>query len=203
MGIALRRPVHRRRRIVLLAGAAASLATVAALAGCSASPSPHSATAAASTAPAAPVAATTEDCASQVADWQSQGGATALSTLGDDVSTMGTDMQALASDLSLNGEASAADESTVQSDAATVQGDAQAVEASPGPSCIPGMSADASAAARYYTVAAIDADNSITQLSAGNYETADDEIRTSTTAIDEGNAKIKAATADVTAFSGS
>jgi hypothetical protein len=90
----------------------------------------------------------------------------------------------------------------VQSDAATVQGDAQAVEASPGPSCVPGMAADTSAAARYYSVAAINADNSVGQLSAGNYAAATGNVQSATAAIGKGNASVQAATGDVSAFSG-
>lgn len=190
-----------------LAAALAALA-VCPLAACSSAASPShtapvsSASAPASAVPASPAAATSEDCAAQVADWESQGGASSLSALGTDIGTLGTDLQSLAADMSLSGGAPAADESAVQSDAATVQGDAQAVEASPGPSCVPGMSADTSAAARYYSVAAIDADNSVNQMSAGNIEAATGDTQSATAAIDKGNARIQAATEDVRNFSG-
>jgi hypothetical protein len=123
-----------------------------------------------------------------------------MSALGTDTGSLGTDLQALAAD-EQDGLPADSDMSAAQSDAAMVQSDAQALQASPGPSCLPGLASNISAAAKYFNTAAIDADNAVNQLSAGSLGAADGDIVSANTAVDKGNAKISAATTAVQNFS--
>lgn len=138
-------------------------------------------------------------CATQVTDWAATGGGATLPTFASDASAFAQALETLASDMTATG-ATATDTSDVQSAAASMQSDAQALEASPGPSCVPGLAANVSAAARYYSTAAIDADNAIGQLSAGAMTAAADDMVSANTAITKANAKLAAANNAVKAF---
>jgi hypothetical protein len=188
------------RAAPLAALAVLAAATLAACgSGSSSSASAPPSRAAASSAPASPAAAASPDCVAQVEAWTSGGGTASEGTLGNDVSALGAALQPLAT---AEGETDA-NFTAAQSASASVQADAQAVEADPGPSCVPGMAADTSTAARDYSAEAIDADNAVTQLSAGNVQGAADDINDANKQLDSGNAKIAAATADVKAYSAS
>lgn len=139
------------------------------------------------------------DCATRARNWVNGG---QLTTLGNDVSSFGTAAQALAGDMG-NGADTAADTAALESAAATVESDAQAVEAYPGPSCIPGLRGDITAGARYYSAAAIDMTNALSQMSAGNMTVATADVDSTNAEMDKGNAKIAAATAAVKNFSAS
>jgi hypothetical protein len=63
------------------------------------------------------------------------------------------------------------------------------------------MAVNVSAAAKDFSEASIDADNSVNQLSARNVEAATGDIQSATTAVDNGNDKIGAANTAVKNFS--
>jgi hypothetical protein len=152
-----------------------------------------------SAAPSSASAAAQPDCATQAKNWVANG---QLTTFGSDVGSFGTAIQALASDMQGTG-ATASDTATVQSAAATIESDAQAVEANPAPSCIPGLRGNITAAAKDYSTSAIDMTNALNQISAGDMAVATDEVGSANTAMGKGNAKISAATTDVTNYSDS
>jgi trimeric autotransporter adhesin len=138
------------------------------------------------------------DCVTQAKAWIASG---QLTTFGNDVSAFGTALTTLASNPV--GTAPASDTAAVQSAAASIESDAQALEASPAPSCIPGLRGDVNAGAKYYSTAAIDATNALNQFSAGNVDTATADMQIADAAMSRGNVKIAAASTDVSRFSAS
>jgi len=142
--------------------------------------------------PAATQTAAQPDCAAQLTSWAGTGEGAQLTAFGTDIGTFGDALDALAAG-EQDGDGTAGEMSAVQSAAASMQSDAQALEASPGPSCVPGLADNLSAAARDYSTAAIGADNAINQMSAGADDTAAGDLQSADTAMTEGNAKISAA----------
>ena len=107
--------------------------------------------------------------------------------------------QAFASDLS-DGSASPGDVSGIRSTAAAIRSDAQGVAASPGPRCVPGLRANLAAAAGDYSRAAADAENGMSQYTAGNTNDAASDINAASSAIGSGNARLARATAAVSRY---
>jgi hypothetical protein len=159
------------------------------------------ATTAASTAPSATASSAAPSCRAQAQAWSADNGQV-ISSFATDLGTFGTAAQTFASDM-LAGGATADDVSAVQSAASAIQSDAQAVEASPAPSCVPGLRANLTAAARYYSEGAGDATNAMNQYSAGDVNAAASDIEAATTALDSGNTKLAAANTAIQNFTAS
>jgi hypothetical protein len=153
-----------------------------------------------SSTPAAQAAASSPDCAAQVSVWATTGGGATLPAFSTDTAALGESLTALAAD-EQDGTAASDDTSAVQTAAASMQSDAQALQASPGPACLPGLAPNVSAAAKDFDTAAIDATNSVNQLSAGNVGAATGDLQAATAAEDKGNAKIDEANTAVKNFS--
>ena len=77
------------------------------------------------------------------------------------------------------------------------------MEADPGPSCIPGLSGNVTAAAKDYSASAIDMTNALNELSAENMTVATADVESANAEMDKGNTKIAAATTAVNNFSDS
>lgn len=177
-----------------------ALTSLVACSGASSSAAAPATSTLASSAPAAQAAtAQPPSCSAQVTDWVTTGGGATLPTFGSDSAAFADALEALAADMEGSGP-TAADTSAVQTAAASLQSDTEALEASPGPSCVPGLADNVSAAARDYATAAIDADNSINQLSAGAMGVATDDLVTANSVLDKGNAKLEAAVTAAKAF---
>lgn len=180
-----------------------ALTSLGACNGASSSSAAPAASTPASSAPAAQAAAAQPpSCAAQVTDWVTTGGGSTLPTFSSDSAAFADAVEALAADMEGSGP-TAADTSAVQTAAASMQSDAEALEASPGPSCVPGLADNVSAAARDDATAAIDADNSVDQLSAGAMGVATDDLVSANSALDKGNAKLEAAVTAAKAFTAS
>ena len=145
------------------------------------------------------VAASAPECASQVTSWASAGEGARLSGFGTDFGTFDTALQAFNADMQ-NGGATAGDTDAVRSATAALQADSRALAASPGPSCVPGLPTDTSAAARDYTAGAGYANSAVTALLAGVNTAAVTDLNDGTSAFGKGNAKISAAETAVNMF---
>lgn len=146
-------------------------------------------------APAAAVA-TASDCATQAENWYSGSGGQLINSFSSDFGTYSTAGENFITDLQA-GSPTAGDVSAVQSAASAIQSDAQDLEANPGPSCVHGLNPAITAAARDYSEAAIDVDNGMNQYSSGDINTAAGDIEAASTAMNNGNAQIAAATTAV------
>lgn len=93
-----------------------------------------------------------------------------------------------------------ADETAMSTDAAALQSAVQAGQGNLPPSCVPGLRADISAALTAYGTDAIDADAAVSSLAAGNDSLAAGDIGAGNTAVGNGNARLQAATNDITAY---
>jgi hypothetical protein len=138
-------------------------------------------------------------CAAQVQAWVNGGAVQRIDAFSGDLDSFAAVAQAFASDAG-NGGASANDVSGIQSAAAAIQSDAQGVEASPGPSCVPGLRANLAAAAGDYSKAATDADNGMGEYTAGNIEAAATDIDVASSTLGRGNAKLALADTAVTKY---
>jgi hypothetical protein len=159
---------------------------------------------------AASPASAASGCTAQARNWVSSAGRTEVSTFATDLSAFATASQTLtddaygttSSDIS-GGAAPAADAAAMRSAAAAIQSDALVVEVDPGPACVPGLSGTLTTAAGDYSKAATDAINGLNHLSAGNKAAALADLRSASTAIGDGNAKLDAAASAIQAVNAS
>jgi hypothetical protein len=166
--------------------------------GSSSSGNPAAAAAAAST-PAPANSAASASCADQVNSWRGQGGGSQMSAVENDLDNFQKAGQDLVSDLNAGNDASA-DEAALQTAAASLQSDAQAAAANLPPSCVPNLRQDYGAAMTDYSKAAIDCEQSISELTNGDAAVATDDINASGALLGAGNGKVDAAAADIKSF---
>ena len=174
-------------------------AAVLLLAACGTAVSSSASAPASSASASVAAVASSPDCADQVRAWATTGGGATLPAFSADTSALGKSLTALAADQQAGADTSG-DASAVQTSVACMQSDAEALEASPGPSCLAGLAPNVSAAARYYSTAAIDADNSVNQMSAGDGTAATGDLQAATAVAHKGNAKLGAADTAVKNF---
>jgi hypothetical protein len=149
---------------------------------------------------ATPTAATAPpSCAAQVQAWVDGGAVGRIGSFGGDLGSFATAALAFAADLG-DGGASAGDVTGLRSTAAAIRSDAHGVETSPGPACAPGLRGNLAAAAGDYSKAAADADDGMSQYTAGNISDAASDIGAAGSAIGRGNAKLALATAAVSRY---
>lgn len=180
-----------RHKVFTAVSAVGTVICIAGVASAAESPKPTAGSAATTSAPAS--------CAAQAQAWVNDGADQRIGSFSGDLGSLATAAQAFAADLG-NGGASAGDVSGIRSSAAAIQSDAQGVEASPGPSCVPGLRANLAAAAGDYSKAAADADNGMSQYMAGDMNEAASDIDAASSAIGNGNAKLTLANAAVSGY---
>jgi hypothetical protein len=142
------------------------------------------------------------DCTSQVTSWRdSGGGASQLSAIGTDLSGYGTAATSLGQDLS-SGADPTSDESAMQTAAGALQADVQAAQSNLPPSCVPNLRQDESAALTDFNKAAIDAGQSVSELTSGSIAVSDADLQAANNAVVAGTTKLSAAVSDASSFSG-
>lgn len=190
---------HRVRKTLLIIGGAivaiiVLVVMVTSLSGKStptAAPKPSTSTSASH-----PAATQPPSVSQQMTAWFNGGGGAQLKAIGNDTSTLQTDMQAyVARNLT--------DGTTLQADDATFQSDVQAAQANLPPAGVPGLRSDYNAALTYYNTSATDLNNAVIAANSGEYNGAVADVKAGITALDNVNAKLSAATADVNAHSNS
>jgi biopolymer transport protein ExbD len=148
------------------------------------------ATTAAAPATSAPATPTAPSVSQQMTAWFNGGGSAQLKAIATDSGTIQTDIQAyVASDLT--------DGTTLQADDATFQSDVQAAQANLPPAGVPGFRSDHNAALTYYNASATDLNNAVITANSGDYNGAIADIEAGHTAQNNGNAKLNAATGDI------
>jgi hypothetical protein len=190
------RKPRRARRVLVITGAAiiALIVLVVVISVATSGKNKPAATATPKASPttSAPAAPTAPSVSQQMATWFNGGGSAQLKAISNDTGTLQTDMQAyVAGNLT--------DGTTLQADDATFQSDVQAAQANLPPAGIPGLRSDYNAALTYYNTLATDINNAVIAANSGEYNGAVADIEAGNTALDNGNAKLNAATADVNA----
>jgi hypothetical protein len=132
----------------------------------------------------------------QLTAWFNGGGGAQLKAIGNDTGTLQTDLQAYAA-------SNLTDGTPPQADDATFQSDVQAAQANLPPAGVPGLRSDYNAALTFYNTSATDIDNAVIAANSGEYNGAVADVEAGNTALDNGNAKLSAATADVNAYNNS
>jgi len=128
--------------------------------------------------------------------WFNGGGSVQLMAIGNDTSTLQTDIQAyVAGNLT--------DGTTLQAEDATFQSDVQAAQANLPPAGVPGLRSDYNAALTYYNTSATDLNNAVIAANSGDDDGAVADVEVGNTALDNGNAKLSAATTDVNNYNNS
>jgi hypothetical protein len=192
---------HRVRKTLLIIGGAivaiiVLVVMVTSLSGKStptASPKPSTST---STSASHPAATQPPSVSQQMTAWFSGGGSAQLKAISNDIGTLQTDMQAyVAGNLT--------DGTTLQADDATFQSDVQAAQANLPPAGVLGLRSDYNAALTYYNTSATDINNAVIAANSGDYNGAVADVEAGNTALDNGNAKLSAATADVNTYNNS
>lgn len=183
---------HRNwKKILLLSGG--GLVAVIVAAGIAGGLSSHRSPAASQPAPthpasaATPAASQSPSVSQQVSTWFNGGGGDQLKAIGTDSGTIATDMQAYV-------VANLTDGTTLQADDATFQADIQTAQANLPPAGIPGLRADYNAALTHDNAATIDLDNAVIAANADDYNGAAADVVAANTALNDGNAKLGAAT---------
>ena len=128
--------------------------------------------------------------------WFNGGGGDQLKAIGTDSDTIATDVQAYVA-------GNLADGTTLQADDVTFQADIQAAQANLPPAGIPGLRADYNAALTRDNAAATDLNNAVIAANSGEYNGAVADVEAGITAMNNGSAKLSAATADVNAYNSS
>lgn len=128
--------------------------------------------------------------------WFNGGGSAQLNAISNDTGTLHTDLQAYAA-------GNLTDGTTLQADDATFQSDVQVAQANLPPAGIPGLRSDYNAALTYFNTCAIDLNNAVIAANSGDYNGAVADVEAGNTALDNGTAKLSAATADVNAYNNS
>jgi hypothetical protein len=189
-----------RKKKMLVSGA--GLITVIVAAGIAGGLSNHSTTAPKPTASAshpatsAPAATQPPSVSQQMTAWFNGGGGAQLKAIGNDTGTLQTDMQAyVAGNLT--------DGTTLQAEDATFQSDVQAAQANLPPAGVPGLRSDYNAALTYYNTSATDLNNAVIAANSGDDNGAVADVEVGSTALDNGNAKLSAATTDVNNYNNS
>jgi hypothetical protein len=149
-----------------------------------------------STSASHPAATQPPSVSQQMTAWFNGGGSAQLKAISNDTGTLQTDMQAyVAGNLT--------DGTTLQADDATFQSDVQAAQANLPPAGVPGLRSDYNAALTYYNTSATDLNNAVIAANSGEYNGAVADVEAGITAMNNGSAKLSAATADVNAYNSS
>jgi hypothetical protein len=144
----------------------------------------------------------TLDCTSQAISWRDGGGGTSqLSAIATDLGNYGTAATSLGQDLS-SGADPTSDESAMQTAAGALQADVQAAQSNLPPSCVPNLHQDESAALTDLNKAAIDAGQSVSELTNGSIAVSDADLQAANDAVVAGTTKLSAAVSDASSFSG-
>jgi hypothetical protein len=151
------------------------------------------ATTAAAPATSAPAAPTAPSVSQQVTAWFNGGGSAQLKAIATDESTIQPDIQAYVA-------GGLTDGSTLQADDATLQSDVQAAQANLPPAGIPGFRTDYNAALTYFNTSATDLNNGVIAANAGDDNSAAADVEAGNTAMNNGSAKLSAATADINIY---
>jgi hypothetical protein len=189
---------RKKKMLVSGAGLIAIIAAAGIAGGLSSHPTaaPKPAASASHPATSAPAATQPPSVSQQMTTWFNGGGGTQLKAIGNDTGTLQTDMQAyVAGNLT--------DGTTLQAEDATFQSDVQAAQANLPPAGVPGLRSDYNAALTYYNTAATDLNNAVIAANSGDDNGAAADVEVGNTALDNGNAKLSAATTDVNNYNNS
>jgi len=133
-------------------------------------------------------------CVTQVRAWANGGSITQLDAFSSDLGAFSKAATQWVSDAE-GGGVTPADVSAIQNAAASIQADSQAVEADPAPQCVPGLRPDLEAGATDYQKSAIDADNAMSEYSAGAEASSVADLTAADTESGDGTNQIVAAEA--------
>jgi hypothetical protein len=90
----------------------------------------------------------------------------------------------------------------MQTAAGALQADVQAAQSNLPPSCVPNLRQDESAALTDFNKAAIDAGQSVSELTSGGIAVSDADLQAADNAVVAGSTKLSAAVTDIKSFSG-